>query len=401
MMAGWLLARAGIEVTVLEKHGDFLRDFRGDTIHPSTLDLMHELGVLDDLLRVPHSRQDRLAFELLGERVAGPDLTILPTHSKFVAFMPQWDFLRFIEQQARRYPTFDLRMNTEGLDLLRDGDRVIGVRTSRGDIRTDLVIACDGRRSVIRRRAELPLRELSVPIDVLWMRVPRRPSDGQQLFGSALADQFLVMIERDEYWQCAYLIRKGGLNDLKQRGLPAFRERLAKVAPMIADRTGALASWDDIKLLSVQVDRLEKWWRPGLLCIGDAAHAMSPVGGIGINLAIQDAVATANALWKPLRDGHVTDAMLAGVQRRRWLPTVVTQRAQVLLHDYLIRPILDGHGDRNVRVMRYLLARVPAVRRFMAYAIGVGARPEHIRSPEAVLPVIRPAAREDRPRPAP
>jgi 2-polyprenyl-6-methoxyphenol hydroxylase-like FAD-dependent oxidoreductase len=381
MMAGWLLARAGVPVTVLEKHGDFLRDFRGDTIHPSTLELMHELGVLDDFLQVPHTEQDRLAFELLGERVQGPDLRLLPTRCKFVAFMPQWDFLRFVEQQARRYPTFDLRMNTEGVDLLRDGDRVVGVRTSRGDVQCDLVIAADGRHSVIRDRSGLPLRELSVPIDVLWMRIPRKPSDGQQLFGSALADQFLVMIERGDYWQCAYLIRKGGLEELKQRGLPAFRARLAQVAPMVGDRLDAL-TWDDIKLLSVQVDRLARWWQPGLLCIGDAAHAMSPVGGVGINLAIQDAVAAANALWQPLQDGRVPEAVLASVQRRRWLPTVVTQRGQILLHDYLIRPILDGHGERNIRALRYLLTRVPIVRRFMAYAIGIGLRPEHVHTPD-------------------
>jgi 2-polyprenyl-6-methoxyphenol hydroxylase-like FAD-dependent oxidoreductase len=315
--------------------------------------------------------------------------------------MPQWDFLRFVEQQARRYPTFDLRMNTEGLDLLRDGDKVIGVRTPQGDIRADLVIAADGRRSVIRDRAELPLRELSVPIDVLWMRVPRKPQDSEPLFGTMSEDQFLVMIDRADYWQCAYLIRKGAFDEIKQRGLPAFRERLASIAAALRDRFDALTSWDDIKLLSVQVDRLQKWWQPGLLCIGDAAHAMSPVGGVGINLAIQDAVAAANMLWQPLLESYLRDSHLAAVQSRRWLPTAVIQRGQVLLHDHVIRPILDGHGERNVRAMRYVLARMPFIRKLMARGVGLGVRQEHVETPEATFVPLTPAAREDRPRPAP
>jgi 2-polyprenyl-6-methoxyphenol hydroxylase-like FAD-dependent oxidoreductase len=399
MVAGWLLARAGIDVAVLEKHSDFLRDFRGDTIHPSTLELMFELGALDELLARPHTRQDVLSLDLLGTRVVGPDFRQLPTHCKFTAFMPQWDFLRFAEEQARRYPKFALRMNTEAVDLVRDGDQVTGVRTRDGDtIACELVIAADGRHSVIRDRAELPRTNLSVPIDVLWMRVPRKPTDAGQLLGIASGDQFLVMIDRSDYWQCAYLIRKGGLDELKQRGLPAFRQRLVTIAPMLADRVDALASWDDLKLLSVVVDRLDRWWRPGLLCIGDAAHAMSPVGAVGINLAIQDAIAAANALWKPLRDGRVPDEVLASVQRRRQMPTAVIQRAQVLMHDYVIRPILDGRGERPVRRLRTVLERVPLARRLMAYGVGVGVRLEHVQSPEVAT--IKPAEREDRPRPA-
>jgi 2-polyprenyl-6-methoxyphenol hydroxylase-like FAD-dependent oxidoreductase len=401
MMAGWLLARAGIDVVVLEKHGDFLRDFRGDTIHPSTLELMHELGVLDELLAVPHTRTEKLSLDLMGERVAGPDFTRLPVHCKFIAFMPQWDFLQFVERQARRYPGFHLRMNTEAVDLVERDGRITGVVTNQGTIEADVVLGCDGRHSRIRERAQLPLEALTVPIDVLWMRVPRRASDGEQLFGVIRNDQFLVMLDRGDYWQCAYLIRKGGLDELKRAGLPAFRARLREAAPVLADRVDTLQSWDDLKLLSVTVDRLTKWWKPGLLCIGDAAHAMSPVGGVGINLAIQDAVAAANALALPLRKGRVPDHVLASVQRRRWLPTAAIQRLQITLHDRMLGPVLEGRGAPPVRVIRYLFGRIPAVRRLLARAVGMGLRPEHVRTPAVTMPPLTPAAREDRPHPAP
>jgi len=397
MVAGWLLARAGVDVTVLEKHRDFLRDFRGDTIHPSTLEMMYELGVLDEFLALPHTRQDRIGIDLLGTRVAGPDFRHVPAHCKFIAFMPQWDFLRFVEQQARRYPSFHLRMQTEATGVVTDAEGVIGVRTADGEIRSTLVLGADGRRSVIREG--LPLRELSVPIDVLWMRMPRKPSDGQALFGTLRADQFLVMIDRGDYWQCAYLIRKGGLDELKAAGLPAFRARLATIAPMLADRVDALQSWDDLKLLSVTVDRLVRWWRPGLLCIGDAAHAMSPVGGVGINLAIQDAIAAANALWRPLRDGMVPDHVLAGIQRRRTLMTAVIQRIQTTLHQRLLAPLFAGHGEDAVREMRRVIS-LPFVPRLMARAVGVGFRREQVRSPEIPFGPTS-VAQEDHQHPAP
>jgi 2-polyprenyl-6-methoxyphenol hydroxylase-like FAD-dependent oxidoreductase len=388
MVAGWLLARAGVDVVVLEKHADFLRDFRGDTIHPSTLEMMYELGVLDAFLALPHTEQTGLQIDLLGERVAGPDFSHVPTHCKFIAFMPQWDFLRFAEQQARAYPGFQLRMKTAATGLVVEGDRVVGVRTATDEIRATLVLACDGRHSILREG--LPLRELSVPIDVLWMRIPRRASDGDALFGILRRDQFLVMIDRADYWQCAYLIKKGGLDELKARGIAAFHARLAELVPELADRVGAL-TWDDLKLLSVTVDRLERWYRPGLLCIGDAAHAMSPVGGVGINLAIQDAIAAANALYKPLRAGKVPERVLAGVQSRRMLMTRLVQGMQTQLHERMLAPVLAGHGDAAVRTMRRLF-KAPVVPRIMARVVGVGIRRERVTAPAATHPAA-PSAR--------
>jgi 2-polyprenyl-6-methoxyphenol hydroxylase-like FAD-dependent oxidoreductase len=291
------------------------------------------------------------------------------------------------------------------VDIIERGGRVTGVVAKAGErmltIEADAVLGTDGRHSTLRERAHLPVEALTVPIDVLWMRIPRRASDGDQLLGTIRSDQFLVMIDRNDYWQCAYLIRKGELDDLKRAGLPALRARLREAVPVIGDRVDTLRSWDDLELLSVTVDRLTTWWKPGLLCIGDAAHAMSPVGGVGINLAIQDAVAAANALAGPLRNGRVPDAVLAGVQRRRWLPTAAIQRMQVTLHDRLLGPVLEGRGEKPVRVVRYLLGRIPAFRRLLARAVGMGFRPEHVRTPEVIAPPLRPGAREDRPRPAP
>jgi 2-polyprenyl-6-methoxyphenol hydroxylase-like FAD-dependent oxidoreductase len=296
-------------------------------------------------------------------------------------------------------------MSTEAVDLIERDGRVTGVVARAGErtlsIEADLVLGTDGRHSTIRERAQLPLESLTVPIDVLWMRLPRRPSDGVQLFGTIRTNQFLVMIDRGDYWQCAYLIRKGEIEELKRAGLPAFRARLREAVPMLGDRLDTLRTWDDIKLLSVTVDRLTRWWKPGLLCIGDAAHAMSPVGGVGINLAIQDAVAAANALVEPLRKGRVPDAVLAAIQRRRWLPTAAIQRMQITLHDLMLGPVLDGRGERPVKVLRYVFGRIPAFRRLLARAVGMGFRPEHVRTPEVIAPALRPGAREDRPRPAP
>ena len=308
MMLGFLLARAGVDVVVLEKHADFLRDFRGDTIHPSTLELMHELGLLDEFLKLPHqevvaprrSRSAPSAFRWWISRH-------LPTHCKFVALMPQWDFLDFLAEHGRRYPNFHLLMQTEATDLIEDGDRVTGLRARTPDgeleIRAALVVGCDGRHSTVRESAGLLVEDIGAPIDVLWFRLSRNDSDTEETGGHIEAGKMLVMLNRGDYWQCAYVIPKGGIEAVKREGLAAFRDRVAELSPFLTDRVGELKSFDDIKLLTVTIDRLRQWHRPGLLCIGDAAHAMSPVGGVGINLAVQDAVAAANILAEPLRAG--------------------------------------------------------------------------------------------------
>ncbi len=385
MMLGWLLARAGVPVVVLEQHADFFRDFRGDTVHPSTLELIHELGALERLLAVPHTQQDHLDLELLGERTPGPDLRTLPTHCKYVVLMPQWDFLDFVRREASRYPEFHLLMEHECTDLLREGGHVVGVLAKHGEItteiRADLVVGTDGRHSTVRARAELPHRDLGAPIDVLWMRISRRPSDGDQLLGTITANKFLVMLNRSDYWQCAYLIEKGGLELIKRRGLPAFHADLRELAPWLGDRVTELASWDDLKLLTVTVDRLTRWSAPGVLCIGDAAHAMSPVGGVGINLAIQDAVAAANQLWRPLRDRTVTKLDLAAIQERRERPTRQTQALQMRIHRHMLMPVLEGHAETRILILRWALQRFAGIGRFIAKTIGVGYLPEHVTSP--------------------
>jgi 2-polyprenyl-6-methoxyphenol hydroxylase-like FAD-dependent oxidoreductase len=377
MVLGWLLARAGVSVVVLEKHADFLRDFRGDTVHPSTLELMYEAGVLDELLKVPHTRMEHIDFEILGERVPGPTFRDLPTRCKFMALMPQWDFLEFVRAQASRYPTFQLIQRARVVDLVRDGDRVAGVSAEADggplEVRAPLVVGADGRHSTIRDRAALVSHRFGVPIDVLWMRLPRQASDGDQVLGTVAADKFLVMLNRGDYWQCAYLIEKGGLARLQQRGLPALRDDLRSLVPFLDGRLDRLASWDDLKLLTVVVDRLERWWRPGLLCLGDAAHAMSPIGGVGINLAIQDAVAAANRLAGPLRAGAVDDAVLAGIQAHREPPTRKIQGLQIAVHDHLMAKILAGTGERRLKMLRFALRHAgPRIRGRMAHTLAVG-----------------------------
>ncbi len=300
MMLGFLLARAGVDVLVLEKHADFLRDFRGDTIHPSTLQVMAELGLLDEFLKRPHQEVRELSADIGGERVTIADFSHLPTRCPFVAFMPQWDFLNFLAEQAKRYPTFHLKMQAEVTDLIFDGDRVAGLRakTPQGElaVRADLVVGADGRHSTVRALAGLKVEDKGAPMDVLWLRLSKRKDDGAESLGRIDAGRLFVMLDRGDYWQCAFVIPKGGFDELRRRGLPAFRAAIAELKPSLADRVTELQSWDDVKLLTVTVDRLKRWYRPGLLCIGDAAHAMSPVGGVGINLAIQDAVAAANIL---------------------------------------------------------------------------------------------------------
>jgi 2-polyprenyl-6-methoxyphenol hydroxylase-like FAD-dependent oxidoreductase len=398
MMLGLLLARAGVDIIVLEKHGDFLRDFRGDTIHPSTLELMYELGLLDDLLKRPHNQLRRLEGQIGSERVTIADFSHLPTRCKFIALMPQWDFLDFLAQAARRYPSFRLEMECEASDLLVEGGRVVGVVATapRGtlEIRADLTIGADGRHSTVRDKAGLESADLGAPIDVLWMRLPKEAGDPPQTLGRFDAGRILVMIDRGNYWQCAFVIPKDGYNEVHERGLPALREEIARLSGLDHARVETLHGWSDIKLLTVAVDRLERWHRPGLLCLGDAAHAMSPIGGVGINLAIQDAVAAANLLVPVLRQGGViANAALDQVQRRRELPTRIIQRMQILIQDRVISRVLGSTGPLTLPLVLRLLRRWPVLRRLPARLIGLGFRPEHVETPELVA---APGRRADR-----
>jgi 2-polyprenyl-6-methoxyphenol hydroxylase-like FAD-dependent oxidoreductase len=386
MMLGFLLARAGVEAMVLEKHGDFLRDFRGDTIHPSTLQLMHELGLLDEFLKRPHNQATHLTGCIGPEEVTVADFTHLPTRCRFIAFMPQWDFLNFIADHARRYPTFHLRMQTEVDDLIEESGRIVGVRASGPDghaeIRADLVVGADGRHSTVRECAKLHVDNLGAPIDVLWLRLPRKKSDPTNPLGHFDRGKVLVLLDRGDYWQGGFVIPKGAFDEIRQRGLDQFRSNLAEIAPFLKDRVGELRDWSDIKLLTVAVDRLQRWHRPGLLCIGDAAHAMSPIGGVGINLAIQDAVATANLLAEPLRRGTLEAGDLQKVQSRREFPTRATQRLQVIIQNRVISRVLAAQRQLKVPWILRLLRRFPILRRIPARLVGMGFRPEHIRTPD-------------------
>jgi 2-polyprenyl-6-methoxyphenol hydroxylase-like FAD-dependent oxidoreductase len=471
MVLAYLLARAGVEVLVLEKHADFLRDFRGDTIHPSTLEVLHDLGLLDEFLKLPHDELRDIGVQIGEVQSTVADFTHLPTHCKFIVLMPQWDFLNFMADHAKRYPEFNLRMQAEVTDLIVDGDRVAGVRakTQFGplEVRAELVIGADGRRSVVREQAGLQVENLGSPIDVLWMRISRKPSDPAQTFGHIDSGRILVQIQRGDYWQCAFVIPKGGFDAMRERGLPAFREEIARLSPYFRERVVELKSWDDIKLLTVTVDRLKQWYRPGLLCIGDAAHAMSPIGGVGINLAIQDAVAAANILAPAFRrgsipgavllmdalnsemspgdsalpeaiamgltpaeagasgaahidspflrnglendgvpsgglagsgaaaagnrvapapevpDSTVTEDDLAAVQRRRTFPTRMTQRMQVLIQNRVMGRVLASQKQLSVPWVIKLLTHFPVLRRIPAYVVGLGFRPERVRTDDA------------------
>jgi 2-polyprenyl-6-methoxyphenol hydroxylase-like FAD-dependent oxidoreductase len=386
MVLGFLLARAGVDVVVIEKHGDFLRDFRGDTIHPSTLEVLYELGLLDDLLKRPHQEATRISGVVGDVEVPVADFSHVPTRCRFIAFMPQWDFLDFMAEHAKRYPTFHLRMQAEVNDLVEANGRVIGVRatTPQGplEVRASLTVGADGRRSTVRDRAGLEIEDLGAPIDVLWMRLSRKPTDPNQPLGRFDRGKILVMLFRGEYWQCAYVIPKGRIDELRQRGLESFRDNIAEIAPAMRDRVGELRDWDDVKLLTVRVDRLKTWHRPGLLCIGDAAHAMSPVGGVGINLAIQDAVAGANILAAPLGNGPPTSDDLQRVQSRRTFPTKMTQRLQVLIQNRVIGRVISSSTRLSVPWPLKLLQRFPFLRRIPARVIGIGFRPEHVRTPD-------------------
>ena len=383
MMLGFLLARAGVEVVVLEKHADFLRDFRGDTIHPSTLELMHELGLLEDFLKRPHQEVRELGGQIGPDFVTLADFSHLPTHCKFIAFMPQWDFLDFINEHGARYPTFQVKKRAEVVDLLEDGGRIVGVRatTPQGpiEIRADLVVGADGRHSIVRERAGLEIENLGAPMDVLWFRLSRRPNDSGQTLGRIVNGKIMVMLNREDYYQCGFLIRKGGIEQVKQRGLESFRQEIVSMAPFLSDRVGELKDWEDIKLLTVVVDRLRKWYRPGLLCIGDAAHAMSPIGGVGINLAIQDAVAAANILAERLARGTATVVDLQRVQLRREFPTRMTQGMQVFMQNQVIERVLGGSQIKLPWPLK-LFNRWPFLRRIPARVIGIGFRAEHVRT---------------------
>jgi 2-polyprenyl-6-methoxyphenol hydroxylase-like FAD-dependent oxidoreductase len=387
MMAGFLLARAGVDVVVLEKHGDFLRDFRGDTIHPSTLELMHELGLLDEFLKLPHQKAHALRGQVGRETIEIADFTHLPTECRFIAFMPQWDFLDFIAKHAAALRGFALRRRVEATALIVEGGRIAGVRaqTPEGavEISADLVIGADGRHSTVRRDAGLAVDELGAPMDVLWFHLSRRPDDPREPLGIFRSGHILVLIDRGDTWQCGYVIPKGSLDRLRQTGIQAVRDAVGRMAPVVADRTGEIRGWDDLKLLTVTVDRLRRWHRPGLLCIGDAAHAMSPIGGVGINLAIQDAVAAANLLAGPLRDRRVTDDILRQVQARREFPTRVTQRLQLTIQNRVVSSVLErepGGDDIAPPLPLRLLGRYPLLRRVAARLLGLGVRPEHIKA---------------------
>ncbi len=386
MMLGFLLARAGVEVVVLEKHGDFLRDFRGDTVHPSTLELIHELGLLDQFLALPHQKVSQLGAQIGTDFVTMADFSYLPTKCKYIAFMPQWDFLDFLSDQAKKYPSFSVRMNTKATSLIEENGQIIGVVADSPEgqlrIKADLVVAADGRSSILREQSELPLVEIGAPMDVLWMRLSRLPSDPPQSLGRILPGVMFVLLNRGDYWQCGYIINKGSLEKLQSEGLESFQKRVVVIVPFTADRIGELHSWEQIKLLTVQVNRLQKWYRKGLIFIGDAAHAMSPVGGVGINLAVQDAVATANILWKPLLDGNCTEEDLQKVQDRRTFPTVMTQNFQVAVQNNVVRPTLASTKLMGAPWPTKLLNWIPPLRGIPAAIIGNGFRPEHIRCPE-------------------
>ena len=391
MMLGFLLARTGVDVIVLEKHADFLRDFRGDTIHPSTLEVMYELGVLKEFLKRPHQQLQELSGWIGEEIVKVGDFTHLPTHCRFLALMPQWDFLNFLAEQGRRYPRLQVRMQAEVTDLLfENGDqkgRVLGVRarTPQGDleVRSGLTVGADGRKSVVREGAGLEVMNLGAPMDVMWMRVSRKASDPGQTFGRIAMGRMLALLDREDYWQMAYVIPKGRAEEVRQKGIDWFREDIAGLLPFLRDRVEELQDWKQVKLLTVVVDRLRKWSRPGLLCIGDAAHAMSPIGGVGINLAIQDAVASANILGPKLRDGLPNDEEVQAVQRRRTFPTRATQRMQLIVQNNVIRRVLGSTKPMTVPLILRVMQWVPQLRRIPARMIGVGFHPEHVRIDEA------------------
>ncbi|MGQ0673622.1 MAG: FAD-dependent oxidoreductase [Hyphomicrobium sp.] len=382
LMLGYLLARAGVRVVVLEKHADFLRDFRGDTIHPSTLEIMHELGLSERFLRLPHQKVERLAGQIGDTPVMIADFRHLPVREKYIAMMPQWDFLNFLAEEGRRYPGFDLRMESEATGLVEENGRVVGVVVASGEgvstIRADLVVAADGRGSILREKAGLRIETLGAPMDALWFKLPWKAGDTEQTMGRFGTGRILAMLFRGDYWQCAYVIPKGSLDTLKSQGLDPFRDAVAAASGLDRARMETIASWEDVKLLTVRVDRLTKWFRPGFLCIGDAAHAMSPIGGVGVNLAVQDAVAAANLLARPLVEGRLAVSDLDAVQRRRSFPTRVTQAIQVAAQNTIIGPTLASTAVLKPSRALRLMQRFPILQRIPARVVGLGVRREHV-----------------------
>ena len=386
MMLGLLLARAGIDVLVLEKHADFLRDFRGDTLHPSTLELMHELGLADQLLQLPHQQLAQLRAHIGAEEFVIADFSRLSTRYRFLALMPQWDFLNFLANQARQYPTFKLKMQAEVTELIQQDDRITGVQVKAAgcvqNIGAQLVVAANGRNSILRNLAGLKVEDLGAPMDALWVRLLRKPDDPPTALRFDRG-RILILIDRGSYWQCAIVIRKGKYEEMVCNGLDSLCAEIVEIAPFLHDRVGELRDWEQLKILTVRVDRLRQWYRSGLLCIGDAAHAMSPVGGVGINLAIQDAVAAANQLVEPLRKGMITTDCLANIQKRRMLPTRVTQRLQLLIQKHLIARVLATSARVTLPYPVRLALRSRVLGRMRGRMMGIGLHPEHIRTPDA------------------
>jgi 2-polyprenyl-6-methoxyphenol hydroxylase-like FAD-dependent oxidoreductase len=386
MMLGYLLGRAGVDVVVLEKHADFFRDFRGDTVHPSTLQVMDELGLIDGFLSLPHQRLQRMEGMFGGETVRIADLGRLKVKYPFIAFMPQWDFLNFLRESGKRFASLKVMMSTEAVDLIRDGERVTGVKAKTPDgvidIAADLTVACDGRHSLVRERAGLEVEEIGAPMDVLWFRAGKREGESENLFARVDPGKMMVTFDRGDYWQCAYVIPKGQYDAVKARGLPALLDDIARMAPVLKSGLAEVKSWDEVKLLTVAVNRLERWTRPGLLCIGDAAHAMSPIGGVGVNLAVQDAVATANLLASKLQKGCPSEDELGAVQRRRQFPVRMTQRMQVVVQNNIVSAALrPGNGPLKAPFVMRMVTAVPWLQGITARFVGLGVRPEHVQSP--------------------
>lgn len=382
LMAALLLARSGVKVVVLEKHKDFLRDFRGDTIHPSTLELMHELGWLSEFLELPHQKVPQLAMQFGEARYQVVDFSHLSVKAPYIAMMPQWDFLNFLDSKAQDYPGYQLLQSTEALELLEQDGVVVGVKAMGplGEVivKAPLTLAADGRDSILRQQSGLKVQDYGAPMDVLWFRLSRQDGDGDETFGRLEPGQILIMLNRGDYWQCAFVIPKGADADLRNSGLATFKQRLSPLLPFSAERLKEIEDFDSVKTLQVQVNRMERWWKPGLLCIGDAAHAMSPVGGVGINLAVQDAVAAAKELSLPLRDGVVSTEILAAIEKRRAFPAKVTQKMQILVQNNLIKQALSSKAAVKPPLMVRLFDKVPFLRRIPARIIGLGVRPEHI-----------------------
>ena len=388
MMLGYLLGRAGVDVVVLEKHADFFRDFRGDTVHPSTLQVMDELGLIDGFLKLPHQRLQKMDGLFAGTPVRIADLSRLPVKYNFIAFMPQWDFLNFLREAGRRFASLKVMMSAEAVDLIRQDGRIAGVRakTPEGmvDIAADLTVACDGRHSTVRERAGLHVEEIGAPMDVLWFRAGKAPGETEKIFARVDPGKMMVTFDRGDYWQCAYVIPKGGFDALKARGLQAVLDDIVRMAPVLKSGIADVKSWDDMKLLTVAINRLDKWAQPGLLCIGDAAHAMSPMGGVGVNLAVQDAVATANLLAAKLAQGAPTEAELDAVQARREFPVRMTQRMQVVGQDNIVAMALkQGTEALRAPLPLRIITAVPWLQGITARFLGLGVRPEHVHSPAA------------------